>query len=52
MKISTSPSAVMSILEAEYILSQGYKAEKRIKEQLKADKKAAKSQKRSGSDTD
>ncbi|MFR5152299.1 MAG: hypothetical protein ACLTER_24740 [Ruminococcus sp.] len=48
MKISTSPpSAVMSILEAEYILSpKATKAKKkRIKEQLKADKKAAKSQK-------
>ena len=45
--IYISPSAVMSILEAEYILSpKATKAKKkRIKEQLKADKKAAKSQK-------
>ena len=45
--IYLSPSAVMSILEAEYILSpKATKAKKkRIKEQLKADKKAAKSQK-------
>ena len=45
--IHISPSAVMSILEAEYILSpKATKAKKkRIKEQLKADKKAAKSQK-------
>lgn len=45
--IRISPSAVMSILEAECILSP--KAtnakKKRIKEQLKADKKAAKTQK-------
>ena len=46
--IHISPSAVMSILEAEYILSpKATKAKKkRIKEQLKADKKAAKSQKK------
>ena len=45
--IYISPSAVMSILEAEYILSpKATKAKKkRIKEQLKADKKAAKSRK-------
>ena len=45
--IHSSPSAVMSILEAEYILSpKATKAKKkRIKEQLKADKKAAKTQK-------
>ena len=45
--INISPSAVMSILEAEYILSPKVtKAKKkRIKEKLKADKKAAKTQK-------
>ena len=45
--IHISPSAVMSILETEYILSpKATKAKKkRIKEQLKADKKAAKTQK-------
>lgn len=45
--IHISPSAVMSILEAEYILSpKATKAKKkRIKEQLKAEKKAAKTQK-------
>ena len=45
--INLSPSAVMSILEAQYILSPKVtKAKKkRIKEQLKADKKAAKTQK-------
>ncbi len=45
--VNISPSAVMSILEAEYILSPKVtKAKKkRIKEQLKAEKKAAKTQK-------
>ena len=45
--INISPSAVMSILEAEYILSPKVtKAKKkRIKEKLKADKEAAKTQK-------
>ena len=45
--INISPSAVMSILEAEYILSPKVtKAKKkRIKEKLKAEKKAAKTQK-------
>ena len=45
--IHISPSAVMSILEGEYILSpKATKAKKKkIKEQLKADKKAAETQK-------
>ena len=44
----------MSILEAEYILSpKATKAKKkRIKEQLKADKKSGEISERSGSDTD
>lgn len=48
--IHISPSAVMSILEAEYILSpKATKAKKRrIKEQLKTEKKAAKTQKEAG----
>ena len=52
--IYISPSAVMSILEAEYILSpKATKAKKkRIKEQLKADKKSGEISERSGSDTD
>lgn len=48
--IHISPSSVMSILEAEYILSPKVtKAKKkRIREQLKADKKAARTQKEAG----
>ena len=45
--IRISPSSVMTILEAEYILSPKVTRakKKRIKEQLKAEKKAAKTQK-------